>query len=109
VSGLCAVANRIKSGRHQIVAGVGCCPAIQNPAGADNYNSRLLTYNLPNKIIAGINMRSGIIMILILAFLLPGCGRKGPLRLPEKQAQTGIQAPVEPVAEPPKPDTSPIK
>ena len=68
-----------------------------------------MTYNPANKIIAGINMRSGIIMILILAFSLQGCGRKGPLKLPENQKQTRNQAPVEPVPEPPKPDTSSIK
>jgi predicted small lipoprotein YifL len=54
-------------------------------------------------------MRSGIILILILAFSLQGCGRKGPLRLPDNKTQTRNQTPVEPVPEPPKPDTSPIQ
>ena len=67
--------------------------------------------SLTNKIIPGINMRSGIIMILILilAFSLQGCGRKGPLKLPETHVQTGNQTPAKLIPELPKPDTSPIK
>jgi predicted small lipoprotein YifL len=54
-------------------------------------------------------MRSGIIMILILAFSLQGCGRKGPLRLPDNKTQTRSQTQAEPVPEPPNSGTSPTK
>jgi len=39
-------------------------------------------------------MRSGTcIVILMVLMLLPGCGRKGPLRLPEHQAHANVVAP----------------
>jgi len=39
-------------------------------------------------------MRSGtFLVILMILMFLPGCGRKGPLRLPEHQAHAHVVAP----------------
>jgi len=58
-----------------------------------------MTYNSTNSIIAGLDMRSVFLLgILMVSLFLYGCGRKGPLRLPEHQVHAGaaVSVPVSP-------------
>jgi len=60
-----------------------------------------MTYNPTSKIPTGAIMRSSFILFIIAmpAFLLEGCGHKGPLMLPESVIQTSpVQAPITPAS-----------